>query len=72
MDDLAPPESGKTLKVTFKDKQIPLVNFYAENENAEMAAIINSFGRLELFAFKDNASSIFDIKIGDSVIISLN
>lgn len=72
LEALAPPESWNNLKVTFNNNQLPLVNFYAENENAEISAIINSFGRLELFAFKDDASTKFNIKIGDSVLISLD
>ena len=63
-------ESADKFKVLFNNEQVPLVTFYAEKENQNLSAIINSFGHLELFVFQENASEKFDIKIGDSVKIS--
>ncbi len=68
---LTPEKSRNNLKITFNSKLLPLVNYYAENEDDNMAAIINSFGHIELFSYKNDACTKFDIKIGDSVIISL-
>ncbi len=68
---LAPIEFNDKFKVVYKNEQLPMVNYYAENESSDLAAIINSFGHLELFVYKDNAADKFDIKIGDSVTISL-
>jgi S-adenosylmethionine hydrolase len=73
VDDLAsigPVESTNKFKVTFGNQEVPLVKFYAENENQNLSAIINSFGYLELFVFQGSASEKFDIKLGDSVTIS--
>ncbi len=68
---LAPVERNNKFKIICKNKQLPMVNYYAENETSNLAAIINSFGHLELFVYKDNAADKFDIKTGDSVSISL-
>lgn len=70
LDKLAPVEFKDSLNVVYKDKTLKIVNFYSENNGADLAAIINSFGQLELFSYKESASVRFDIKIGDSVIIS--
>jgi S-adenosylmethionine hydrolase len=68
---LAPGESIGRFKVTCSNQQLHVVNYYAENKSSHLTAIINSFGQLELFVYKGDAAAKFDIKIGDSVIISV-
>ncbi|MBC8412732.1 MAG: SAM-dependent chlorinase/fluorinase [Nitrospira sp.] len=59
------------LKAVYKGQELQIVNSYSENIEDGLAAIVNSFGHIELFANQKSAALIFDIKIGDSVIISL-
>lgn len=68
--ELAPSESKDRFKVLYNSKDLPMVNFYAESENMKLAAIINSFGHLELFTFRDSAADRYNIKIGDAVVVS--
>jgi hypothetical protein len=71
IEKLAPLDAKEKFRISYNNKHLPFVNYYAENENTELSAIINSFGHLELFVYKDNAAEKFDIKIGDNVIITL-
>jgi len=69
---LAAEISKDKFKIIYKDRQLPMVNYYADPDLSEqtLSAIINSFGYLELFIYKDNAAEKFNIKIGDSVIVT--
>lgn len=71
LSSLAPIESKDKFKIIYKDKHLPLVDYYAETEKTNLSAIINSFGHLELFVYRGNAADKFDIKIGDSVSVML-
>ncbi len=51
----------------YKDKKLNISNYYSETESANFSGIINSFGFLELFTYKVNASKKFGIKTGDKV-----
>lgn len=68
---LATVESNMNFSINYNSETLPLVNYYAENENDKLTAIINSFGHVELFAFRQSASEKYNIKIGDSIIVSL-
>jgi S-adenosylmethionine hydrolase len=68
---LAAVESKENFRVMYNNEPLPLVHYYAENESSSLSAIINSFGHIELFVFRDRASDKYNIKIGDSVIVSL-
>lgn len=68
---LAPAEAESSFNIIYKGEALPLVNYYAENEGDKLTSIINSFGHVELFAFRQSASEKYNIKIGDSVIVSL-
>jgi len=68
---MAAVESKENFRVMFKNEPLPLVHYYAENESSGLSAIINSFGHVELFVFRDRASDKYNIKIGDNVIVSL-
>jgi S-adenosylmethionine hydrolase len=71
LSKLGPLDSKDNFRLTFLNEQMPLVNFYAENENNHPAGIINSFGHLEIFVYKNSAAEMFNIKIGDKVNIEL-
>jgi hypothetical protein len=66
-----PIDSRDKFKIYYNENQMPLVNFYSENESSAASAIINSFGHLEIFVYKENASSRLNIKIGDKVSVRL-
>ncbi len=68
---LDPELSGNRFKITYKGNQLNLFNYYAEQEQSELSAIINSFGFLELFTYKGNASAKFSVKTGDKISVSL-
>jgi S-adenosylmethionine hydrolase len=70
--ELAPADSKIEFKIGYNNTKLPLVNFYAENESADLGAVINSFGHVELFTFKDNAAAKFGIKTGDSITITID
>ena len=57
----------KTIQVDVKDMRIPMKNYYAETSDEGLYAIINSFGHLELFVNKGNASTNYSIDVGEKV-----
>ncbi len=59
--------------VIFRDKQLPVADYYADPcvPGTTLSVIINSFGHLELFVCRDSAAGKFGIKIGDSVSVLL-
>ncbi len=71
LEELSSLESKELFRVTCRDEQLRLVSFYSENQSSQPAAIINSFGYLELFAFKDNAAEKYNIKPGDGLSVSV-
>ena len=62
----------RRLKVLVKGKEAPLKNHYAEAEDPGLYSLINSFGYLEFFVFKGNASSDFGIAVGEKVELILS
>jgi hypothetical protein len=66
---LIPRGSKVKFKVMYNNEHLPFVNYYAENKNSGLAALINSFGHIELFVYQNSAAGKFNIKIGDSVTI---
>lgn len=62
---------SRQLKILYKGKVVDMVDYYAEAETLGLSAIINSFGYLEIFAYKGSASESFNINIGDSVNVTL-
>ncbi|RJR16508.1 MAG: hypothetical protein C4581_09800 [Nitrospiraceae bacterium] len=67
---LADLESKENFRIIYNDQPLPFLHYYSENENDTLAAIINSFGHLELFSFRESASEKYNINIGDKVIVS--
>jgi len=75
MDDietLSPSFSMDRLTVRYRDQEVGIVGFYEEAKDSGLCCLINSFGRLELFVYMDRASEKYNIKIGDSVSVTLN
>ncbi len=71
LSKLADVDSKENFKVVFNNETLSLVYYYAEIETEKLAAIINSFGHIELFVFRESASEKYNIKIGDRVVVSL-
>lgn len=63
--------ADKKLKIFIKDIEVPLVSYYSECKDDRLHSIINSFGCLEFFIYKGNASSILDIRVGEKVSVML-
>jgi hypothetical protein len=57
--------------VICKDLQIKFTNYYSQAEGLGISAILNSFGYLELFIYKGNATKIHGFNIGDRVKVML-
>lgn len=57
----------KGLKVLMKGRQIEIKDYYAQGEDRDICAILNSMNYLELFVYRGDASKEFNIKVGDSL-----
>jgi S-adenosylmethionine hydrolase len=68
---LSPPEFEKTFKVIVGSEAFNIVSCYKENEGSSSSAIINSSGRLEIFVYQGSAAEKYNIRIGDSISVSL-
>jgi S-adenosylmethionine hydrolase len=53
--------------ILFRGNKVPFRHYYSEAEDKGLYSLINSFGHLELFVYKGNASSEFGICLGDKV-----
>ncbi len=62
---------GKELKVRARGTDIPFTEFYSQAADDGMHCVINSFGYLEIFVHNGNASSIYKMKAGEKVEVSL-
>lgn len=73
MAKLQPDMAKIRYRVKYKGTELPLVNFYADSNASVhgLSAVINSFGHLELFVYKENANSKYNVNIGDSVEVEL-
>jgi len=60
----------KNIRIRFRDMEFCMVNYYEEARGIGIAGIINSFGYIELFVFKDSVSAKLKIRIGEDVYIS--
>ncbi len=56
-----------TMSILFSGKKISVKRYYSEVIDRELYALINSSGYVELFVYRGNASSSFNIKVGDNV-----
>lgn len=73
MAKLNPDIAKSRYRVKYKSAELPLVNYYADPKASKegLSAVINSFGHLELFVYKENAASKYNVNIGDSVEVAL-
>lgn len=71
LDKLSPETSKEKFKITYKDRQLNLSNYYEEAGDSDISAVINSFDSLELFVFKGTAFEKFEIKTGDKIRVTL-
>ena len=60
------------LKVLVKNREAPLKKYYSEAGDKELCSLVNSFGYLELFVNRGNASSDFGISVGEKVEVILS
>jgi hypothetical protein len=72
IERLSPALSRDKMTILYKDSMIRIVDFYEEARDSGLSCLINSFGNLELFTYKGSASRRFNIKVGDSVSVTLN
>jgi len=59
------------VRVHYMGEGVRFVGYYEEARDGRLSCLINSFGNLELFAYKDRASDRYNIKIGDSVSVTV-
>ncbi|OGW32823.1 MAG: hypothetical protein A2088_06150, partial [Nitrospirae bacterium GWD2_44_7] len=62
---------GGKIKIVIKERHIELRSHYSQVPDKGLYALVNSTEYLELFTYKGNASSVFDIKVGDIVRVLL-
>jgi S-adenosylmethionine hydrolase len=67
IDMLKHTKSKVKLRIVIKGKQTALKHYYSEAEDKGLHALLNSMDRLELFVYRGNASTEFNIKVGDTL-----
>ena len=67
MERLSPLTSGRKSAIIYRDRRLPLLNYYAESDGEGLAAVINSFGQVELFVYRGSAAEKYSIRKGDSI-----
>jgi S-adenosylmethionine hydrolase len=72
MENILKDKDGRRLKVLVKGKEAPFKNYYADAEDQGLYSLINSFGYLEFFVFRGNASLEFGIAVGEKVELILS
>lgn len=60
------------IKIIVKERHAELRSHYSQVPDKGLYALVNSTEYLELFTYKGNASSVFDIKVGDTVKVILS
>jgi len=68
--DLMNSTGKKGLRVEMKGMDAPLKKFYSSGEEKKLFCLINSFGYLELFVNKGNASGTFSVTVGEKVSVT--
>jgi len=69
LTQLGPIDSKQRFKITYKDRVVPFVNYYADVKDQSLSATVNGFNHLELFVNQKDAAQLFNIKPGDPVSI---
>jgi S-adenosylmethionine hydrolase len=72
IEKLSQLDPNKKLKVLIKGKEAPLKNYYLQATDDSLYSILNSFGYLEFFIRKGNASLISGITVGEKVSVILD
>lgn len=65
--EMSGTNTGKTMKVLVKGKEVPFKTYYSEAKDNGLYFLINSFGYIELFVRNSSASRNFSIKVGEKV-----
>lgn len=55
------------LRIVAKGKQVPFKQYYSQAEDKGLYALINSMNYLELFIYRGDAASEFNLKVGDTL-----
>ncbi len=69
VEEIKSGTSDRKLKVVYKEMRLPMADYYEDSSTSgdQLLSIINSFGLVELYSFKDSAAKKFNISIGDEV-----
>lgn len=62
---------GSNVRVVVKGRDIRMKKHYAEAEERDLYCLFNSFGLLEFFVYRGNASGEFGLAVGDIVSVIL-
>lgn len=73
IDALQSESRGREMRIYCKEMHAPLVDYYEEPAASmgDLLSIINSFGLLELYVFRDSAARKCNISVGDKVSVML-
>jgi len=73
IEEIKAGTSDGELRVVYKDMRLPMADFYEDSPASgdKLSSIINSFGLVELYSFKDSAAKKFNISTGDEVSVIL-
>ncbi len=74
VEDMKAGTSDGELRVVYKDMRLPMADYYEDSPASgdKLSSIINSFGLVELYSFKDSAAKKFNMSIGDEVSVILD
>jgi S-adenosylmethionine hydrolase len=67
IDELCGKPGPSTIKVTFRDREVPLKEFYSQADDKVLYSLLNSSGYLEFFVNGGSAATTYNISIGDKV-----
>jgi S-adenosyl-L-methionine hydrolase (adenosine-forming) len=70
IDELHRNNQNSNLRILVKNRAAPPKKYYSETSDKELYSLINSFGYLEFFVNSAHASSLFDIKVGEKVVVT--
>ncbi|HMK56215.1 MAG TPA: SAM-dependent chlorinase/fluorinase [Dissulfurispiraceae bacterium] len=61
---------GGNYRVHIKGQELTPFVYYAQSPAGGLGSLVNSSGYLEIFSYRGNASTLFDIGIGDAILVS--
>ena len=73
LEDMKAGSSDGELSVVYKEMRLPMVDYYEGSPASgdKLSSVINSFGLVELYIFKDSAVNKFNISLGDEISVVL-